>query len=771
MGKKVKINKTIVNAAAWGSVLTLTTSLITGFSVSAAGSNSDLGPGNKTSGDVKVGKNQKASNVIYIILDDIGFSDLGCYGSEIKTPNIDKLAENGLRYNNFNACPMSSATRASLLTGRESNSVGMGQVANVALEEDRPNLQGAVTDKAGMISEILKTEGYSTFGVGKWHVAPTYTITPAGPFDYWPLSKGFDRYYGFMDGETDQYNPQLLCGNEMIDAPNSDGYNLNDDLLKHAEQYITDQVSVYPDKPFFLNYGFGTGHSPQQVPQSYIDMYAGVYDKGWDQIRQERFERQLGSGIIPSGSELHPTDETVKSWDSLSADEKKLFIRFMENYAGYITQADEEVGKLIDHLKKVGVYDNTMIILIGDNGATSDGGPFGTDCFIGGLTSGIYPSVEKLSAKHNEIGGPDMQALYPKGWAQVSNTPFGHYKGSVYTGALRNPLIISWPAGITDAGSIRDQYVHVTDITPTVLDVLGIAAPRVLNGVEQMTMYGTSIAGTFNNRDAAEPRNMAITYVQPNRSIYKDGWRAVSSHKNGTSFDDDVWELYNTKTDYTESINVAAENPQKLEELKKLFMSEAAKYKMLPLTESSTKDMGFIRYDSSANKNTFKYYKGVGHIATSAAPPVNTNSFAISVTATRTSKSDSGVIAAMGDEIGGYTFYIMNNKLVFLYDKFGKISKITSDIDVPVGEVKLKFDFTRTSMVEGTGTLYINDQNVGSGKIATAPTVTIEGFDIGRDMYKAVSTDYKDLGDFAFNGQFNYVQFDITPFVPSQQKN
>lgn len=767
MGKNLKFNKVFVKAVAWGSVLTLTAGAMTGCSTKKTDVDTDTTT-DTTTDKTKYENGDTKPNVIYIVLDDIGFSDLGCYGSEIKTPNIDALAQNGIRYNNFNTCPLSSPTRASLLTGRENNSVGMGNVANVSLGEDRPNIQGRVIDEAGMVSEILQEEGFNTYGIGKWHLAPAYTVNPAGPFDYWPTQKGFDRFYGFMDGETDQYNPQLVSGNELISAPDTEGYNVNDDLVNHAIQYITDQVSLYPDQPFFMNYAFGTGHSPLQVAESYIDMYDGVYDKGWDVVRQERFERQISSGIIPADTQLASGDETVAAWDSMSEDEKKLSIRFMQTYAGFMTQADEEVGKLINYLKETGEYDNTMIVLIGDNGATNSGGPMGTDSFMSALTGGRVATVNDLLPKIDEIGGPNMQALYPKGWAQVSNTPFDTYKGSVYAGALRNPLIISWPAGIKEGGTIRNQYVHVTDITPTVLDILEFEVPETINGVKQMPMYGTSIASTFEDANAKEVRTTAITYLQPNRAIYSDGWKAIATHTNGKSFDEDVWELYNVKEDYTESVNLAKKESKKLDELKKLFMSEAEKYKILPLKEGSVADMAFVRPDSPANRTSFKFYPGVGTLLPAAAPQINTNSFAISATITRNSNSDEGVIAAMGDEIGGYSFYIINNKLIFLYNKFSTIYSITSNIDVPVGEVNVKFDFVRSTIFDGTGTLYINDVNVGSADFVTAPVVTFEGLSIGMDKYKPVSTDYEELGDFPFTGKLSFVQYDISPIVPKK---
>ena len=748
-----------------GSVLALVTPMSS--SAFAESNDSQASPVSTDKNNItqNVTKNADDTNIVYIILDDIGFSDLGSYGSEIKTPNIDLLAENGLRYTNFNACPLSSATRASLLTGRDNNAVGVGHVANVSMEMDRPGLQGGVTPSAALISEILKTNDYSSYGVGKWHIAPVNTVTPAGPFDYWPLAKGFDRYYGFMDGETDQYTPQLVNGNEMVTAPTTEGYNLNDDLLAHAKQYITDHASIYPEKGFFLNFAFGTGHSPQQVPQNYADAYKGVYDKGWDQIRLDRFEKQKELGIIPSDAKLAPADPTVKAWDTLSDEQKKLYIKFMENYAGYITQADEEIGKLISHLKSVGEYDNTIFVILGDNGASPEGGPDGTDSFFSAF-GGRIATVEDLMPKYDLIGGPEMQALYPKGWAQVSNTPFAGYKGSTAAGALRNPLIISWENGILDKGTIRNQYVNVTDITPTVLEMVNADIPLRINGVNQMAMHGKSFTYTFSDENVLEAPRTAITYVSPKRAIYSDGWKAEAIHILGTSFDSDEWKLFNVKEDFTESLDVSKIYPEKLEELKALFEKEAYRKNIHPYKEVTPKDMGYTQSGSAADRKTFKYYPGVNTINVKAIPSVNTSHFTITVPVTINSKEDQGVLVAMGDEMGGYSLYVMNNKLTFVYNKYGDYTRITSDINVPLGKSEFKFDFTRTSMEGGKGKLYINNQLVGESDFKTAINLTLEGLDIGRDQYKATEVLYKDFGDFVFTGEFDYVKFDLKPFIP-----
>ncbi len=766
MTKRKRFGKDLAKkVVALGSVLTLS-------SGAALWSHAETVPVTKTdttglnAGSVRetVGNSEK-TNIIYITLDDIGYSDLGAYGSEIKTPNIDKLAAEGLRYTNFQACPFSSATRASLLSGREHNSVGMGHVASVSLADERRNVQGLVRDEAGLVSEILGENDYSSYAIGKWHIAPTHTVTPAGPFDYWPLGKGFDRFYGFMDGETDQYRPQLVSGNEFLQAFDAEDYILNDDMVERAMTFITDHVSVYPEKAFFMNYAFGTGHSPQQVPESYIEMYEGKYDVGWDAIRLARFEKQKTLGVVPMDAQLPDSDETVKSWASLSADEKKVYTRFMETYAGYITQADEEIGKLIDHLKAVGEYDNTLIVLIGDNGASPDGGSDGSDNFIGSMSGAYQPTAELLMPKYNLIGTEHFQALYPKGWAQVSNTPFAGYKGGTELGALRNPMIVSWPAGITDGGGIRDQYIHVADITPTVLDAVHAEIPSVIDGVEQMPFYGTSFLSTFENKDAKEIRNEAIYYISGDRSMYADGWRAVGKFNKQTL--ELTWSLYHPAEDYTESTELSAVYPEKLEELKALFIKRGEDIDILPLINVTVRDMAYVKSGTAADRKSFKYYSGLsGILNLKAAPAVETNSYSITVPLTYTA-GDEGVLAAMGDIVGGHTLYVLDGKPVFQYNRYQEYFTVESSVKLVEGENIIKFEFERTSMGTGHGKLYVNGVLSGESDIRTAILVTLEGLSIGSDLYHPVSPVYADKGTFPYSGEFEYVQYDMKPFIPT----
>lgn len=710
------------------------------------------------------------TNIVYIVIDDMGYSDFGCYGSEIKTPNIDKLAANGLIYNNFNTCPLCSPTRASLLTGRDNHAVGMGMVANYDMGSASPDYRGRVKDSAATVAQILKSHDYSTMGVGKWHLAPVHQVTAAGPYDYWPLAKGFERFYGYLDGETDQYKPQLFYDNHLIETPKTPDYQFSHDLVDHAIQFVTDQVSITPDKPYFLYVAFSAVHSPLQAPKKYIDMYKGVYDQGWDKIREARFERQKKLGIIPIDAELTPRDPKVKSWDSLSSDEKRLFARFEETYAGYLSYADAQIGRLIKHLQDVGQYDNTMIVLISDNGGTSSGGENGSDDFVK-TSNHIKPSVKELLSRIDEIGGPDFGAVYPNGWGMVSNTPFKGYKAGLYNGGVRDPLIIEWPTNIKAKGELRSQYVHVTDITPTVFDVLKIAAPENFQGINQLPIDGKSISDSFDNKEAVTKHDTQYYALGTSRSIYQNGWKAVASHKDGQPFENDTWELYNLNADFAENHNVAEEYPEKLKELKELWAAEAKKHQA---TLPSANEMRTAQpSDAVNNRNSFTYYQGVGPINSAASPRVKNRSYTITVPVTRSAKSQSGVLAAMGSDATGYTLYIKNNHLVYEYNLFGTSYKIESDREVPVGDATLKFEFTKTAPFAGIGRIYIND--VLSGEVAMPETLRgalpLETLDIGRDRYSAVSKVYKNMNEFPFTGELKYVHFELKNDQKDSTKN
>ncbi|WP_005035130.1 arylsulfatase [Holophaga foetida] len=705
-------------------------------------------------------------NVVVIVLDDLGFADLGAFGSEIRTPNIDKLAAQGLRYNNFNVCPVSSPTRASLLTGRDNNAVGMGNVANVDLGPSRPDMRGRISHNAATVAQVLQDSGYGTYAVGKWHAAPLNSCTPAGPFDYWPLAKGFGRYYGYLDGETNQFFPQLTEDNHFLPVPQKAGYHLSEDLVDHACQFLTDHVANYPSKPFFEYVAFGASHSPHQVPRKYIDMYRGQYDKGWDVLREERFERQKRMGIIPANTVLHPRDAKVKPWAQMSADERRLAARFMETYAGYITHADEQIGRLIEHLKATGQYEKTMVVLLSDNGATNSGGENGLDNFAKWF-SFTPQTVAELLPRIEEIGGPRMEALYPQGWAMAGNTPFPEYKGDVYAGGVRTPLVISWPQGIKADSQVRTQYAHITDITPTVLDVLQTKMPATFHGIEQMPLHGVSLAPTFTDAKARTGHDVQYYLFASNRSIYQDGWKAIATHRKGSSFDQDTWELYHVSEDYSESKNLAAQQPERLEALKKLWASEVASHGAI-LKEGSLADMVFIPSYSPAARSRFTYSPKMGPINTMAAPQLNNRAYSFTTTVERRSAKDEGVLVAMGEPAGGYTLYVKDDRLVYDYNYYGQHFRVVSTEKVPMGKSTLNYEFQKAGFFQGVGRLFINDRPVGEVVLPKTfkAVCTFDPFCVGRDAVLPTSEDYRDRGEFPFSGKMGDLIVEIKPEAP-----
>jgi arylsulfatase A-like enzyme len=518
-------------------------------------------------------------NIIYIVLDDTGFSDLHCFGSEVSTPNVDALAAGGLRYVNFHTKAICSPSRASLLTGRNSHAVGMKELAGPDL--GYPHSRGRVTPAAATVAQILRSNGYSTMGVGKWHLVPMDQMKAAAFRADWPLQKGFDRWYGFLSGWTDQYHPDLIEDNHAVERPSRPDYHFSVDIVDQAIKMVGDHHAADASKPFFLHVAFGATHAPVQVPKRYIDKYVSTFQKGWDQIREERYKRQLDLGVIPPDTKLPPRNPGDPAWKDLSDEERTVFARFMAAFAGFLEHADEQIGRLLRHLKDNNLLDNTAIFLVSDNGGAPEAG------LKGGFTHpyGDATSVHEMYQRLDDLGSEKTQPLYQRPWAMASDTPFKYYKLWPYRGGVQTPLVISWPAEIRNRG-VRRQFVDIIDITPTVLDITGIEAPALFEGVCQIPLQGKSIRATFNDPASPNPRDTQYFELWASRGIWHDGWEAIGIHKPGTSFDLDHWELYHAETDFSQCTNLATKNPAKLEELKKLWWSEAAKYGALPLLEA-----------------------------------------------------------------------------------------------------------------------------------------------------------------------------------------
>ena len=518
-------------------------------------------------------------NVVYIVLDDTGFGDLGCFGSTVSTPSIDALADGGLLFNNFQSKAVCSPTRASLLTGRNAHLVGMKELPGG--DQGYPHTRGRVSASAANIAQILRRNGYSTFALGKWHLVPREDMTPAGDRAHWPLQKGFDRFYGFLSGWTDQYRPDLVVDNHSVSAPDRPRYHFSEDIVDQAIAMLEGKLEDDEDKPFFLYLAFGATHAPIQVPKRYIERYRGAFDAGWDAVRQRRYLRQLELGVIPAGSKLPPRNPGDPAWSALSDTERAVYARFMEAYAGFTEHTDDQVGRLVGFLKAKGQFDNTLLVLISDNGGAPEAGVKGNFARSYGDRTTVGQMYERL----DELGGPGTQPLYPRPWAMASSAPFRYYKLWPFNGGVRTPLIVSWPAGVRKEG-LREQFVDVIDLTPTVLDYTGIEAPEVFDGVCQVPMQGRSLRAVFEDPGAPAPRDTQFFELWGSRGIYHKGWKAVAFHVPGSDFELDHWELYNVEADFTESDDLASRNPEKLEELKALWWSEAESNGALPQLEA-----------------------------------------------------------------------------------------------------------------------------------------------------------------------------------------
>ncbi len=694
-----------------------------------------------------------APNVVYIVLDDVGFADFGCYGSEIETPSIDGLARNGLRYSNFHTRAICSPTRAALLTGRNSHAVGMRTVAN--LINGFPNGRGRITRRAATLAEILRPAGYSTFAVGKWHLVPLNETSPAGPFDHWPLGRGFERFYGFLDAMTDHWHPELVQDNTRALPPSRPGYHLTSDLIDHAIANIRDQTAVAPEKPFFLYVALGAAHAPHQVPKSFLDKYVPVFQKGWDQIRSDRLARQKQLGIVPANTELSPRNEGVRPWESLAPDEQTLFVQLQAAYAGFLEHADTEIGRLTRYLGEIGRLDNTIIVVCSDNGASQEGGLDGSINELAWFSGLEEPPVADALARMGDIGTDRSFTNYPQGWAMAGNTPFKRYKQNVHGGGSNDPLIISWPKVITDKGTVRTQFVDVIDITPTILDVTGIAAPQVYQGVPQMPLHGASIALTFHDAHAKNPRETQYFELHGHRALWHNGWKAATFHRHDASFDDDRWELYNLSDDFSESKDLSEQYPQKLAELKDLWWREARAYGVLPLDGRDPLKSRGARANPPgmlSGRESYTYFPGQEHLPAPAAPNLFNRSFSITALVDRPDQKAEGVLVARGDRNGGFAFYLKDGRVVFDANHLGwRHTVIRSQQNVPVGKSTLRFDFTRVDQSHGIGVLLIAGEKTAEGMIDSSPPwmLSWEGLDIGRDSLSPVTDDYATKGDFA----------------------
>lgn len=699
-----------------------------------------------------------APHLLFIVLDDVGFADLGCYGSEIATPNMDRLASAGLRYSNFHTTGVCSPTRASLLTGRNPHAVGMGSIAEWAT--GFAGYQGRVSNRAATLAEMIRPHGYNCMAVGKWHLMPSFEATAAGPFHSWPLSRGFDRWYGFHGALTDQWHPELFEDNHAIDRPDRPGYHLSEDLVDRAKALVSDQQSAAPGKPFFLYLAFGACHWPLHVPRALIERYRHRYDDGWDAIRAARFARQRELGIIADDVELAPPNPGVRPWAALSTEERRLAARQMEVYAAFVEHTDVQVGRMLDHLEAMGLLEETAVVLLSDNGATPEGGQWGAVNGRKHLMSEPETLEDGLAAM-DRLGDPTTFSIYAAGWAQAGNTPLKWYKKDTHGGGVRDPLIICWPGRTNDAGGVRSQYHHVIDIVPTVLELLGIEAPETHQGVEQLPIHGVSMAYTFDRPEAPTARHTQAFELLGDRAIWHNGWKAVAKHVQGEEFDDDRWELYHLERDFSECHDLADANPTKLREMIERWWAEAARFDMLPLD-----DREFAR--AAANvaaraRRTYTYDPGMSRIDRTRGPDITDRSHRIAAEVDIPSEGASGVLLTAGSRFAGYVMYLDGEgHLCYEYSFSERIRhRARAPRPVPPGRQTFEYRFTRTGPRCGTGSLWIDGVEVASVDIPkTWPVITMTGgVHCGRDGGNPVSDAY--TPPFPFTGTLHRVRVEV----------
>ena len=720
-----------------------------------------------------------APNVVYVVLDDVGFSAMEPYGGLIETPNIKRIAERGLAYTSFHTTALCSPTRSSLLTGRNHTTNGLACITEAT--SGFPNANGHIPFECANIAEVLNDRGWNTYHVGKWHLCAEDEMNLASSKRQWPLGRGFERYYGFLGGETNQWYPDLIYDNHPVEQPTlpEDGYHLTTDLTDRAIEFVKDAKMITPDKPFFMYFSPGATHAPHHAPKEWIEKYEGKFDMGYEAYREQVFARQKQLGIFPDNAELSPLNpyetetsvegkdwpplDVVRPWDSLSDDEKRLFCRMAEVYAGFLSHTDHEIGRLLDFLELSGQLDNTIIVFVSDNGASAEGGPNGSvneNKFFNGIPDTIEENLRHL----DDLGSPATYNHYPNGWAWAFNTPFKMWKRYNFEGGSADPLIISWPEGMSVKGELRGQYMHATDVVPTVYDLIGVELPATVKGYQQLPLEGVSFRDTFESNDVPTPKEAAFYSMLGSRAVWHKGWKAVSVHPTiagWSNFDKDRWELYHTDEDPTEMHDLAAENPTKLHEMINHWFHLAGMYNGLPLDDRTAVEVlaDPTRPQVAPPRDRYIYYPDAAEVPETAAANIRNRDYSILVEVDVESPDASGVLFSHGARFGGHALYLKDRKLKYAYNFVGSNTQLVeSDQDVPTGQVVLAASFVRSGdamPTTGTLSLFIGDTKVGEDTITTQPgnfSLVGEGLNIGQDPASPVTDDYPGNRPHAFAG-------------------
>ncbi|MCC7086225.1 MAG: arylsulfatase [Pirellulales bacterium] len=720
---------------------------------------------------------QGAPNIVYILIDDAGYGQFGTFGGQVPTPALDKVAADGLRFTRFHTTALCSPTRAALLTGRNHHSAGTGVITEAATGYD--GYTGIIGKNMGTIGQVLRQHGYATAWFGKNHNTPDWETSQVGPFDRWPSGLGFDYFYGFMGGDMDQWQPTLYENHELVPRSKDPKYILTADLVDKAVAWLRRTRSIAANKPYFLYMSTGATHAPHHVSPEFIARQRGKFDMGWDTYREQTFARQKKLGVVPASAKLTKRPQELPAWDSLSADQKRLFSRMMEVFAAFTAQTDYEMGRLLEVVRSLPDADNTLIFYeVGDNGASAEGGLVGLlneNSFFNNVPESLADNLTHI----DEIGGPKHFNHFPAGWAWAMNTPFQWTKQiASHLGGTRNPLAVSWPAKIKDKGGVRTQFHHVIDIAPTIYEAVGVPFPETLDGVAQRPLEGASMVYSFDNANASGHRRTQYFEMFVNRGIYHDGWWAASrvnipwvGDAKPANPDTATWELYHLDEDFSQANDLANDNPAKLRELQDLWWTEAARYRVLPLDGRKTERLnGELqgRPSLTGNRTSFTYFPGVVALPAGSAPNVLNKSFSITAEVDTKGDKTEGAIFSMGGSDGGYGLYVRDGRPVFAGNFLGRsMTRATSAAPLPSGVVKLRGEFHYDGGGMGKGgtlSIFVNGKKVGEGRIKQTQGITLGlggALDIGEDTGSAVDDAY--TPPFRFNGTIKQVTVDLQP--------
>ena len=716
-----------------------------------------------------------APNVLIILIDDMGFGQSSAFGGPIQMPTLERLASRGLKYNKFHTTALCSPTRAALLSGRNHHVNNMGSVTEMSTAF--AGQTGQRPDSVAPLAEMLRLSGYSTAAFGKSHETAAWEVSPSGPTDRWPTRSGFDRFYGFIGGEANQWSPALYDGMTRIEIPRDPNYHLMTDLANQAIRWIGYQKSLTPNKPFFTYFAPGATHAPHHAPKEWIDKYHGKFDQGWDKLREDTLARQKQLGVVPQDTVLAPKPEAIKDWSTLSADERRLFARQMEVFAGYGAYADFEIGRVVKAIEDLGQLDNTLIFyIVGDNGASAEGtmnGLFNEMTYF----NGIPESVPEILKKIDKLGGPESYGHYAAGWAVAGDTPFAWTKqvaGS--SGGTRNGLVVHWPKRIKSQGEVRSQWHHVIDIAPTILEAAGLPEPKSVNGTPQIPIQGVSMVYSFAEPTAKDRHKTQYFEIFGNRGIYHDGWLAHTVHrapwesKSRHPFLEDKWELYHVDVDFSSARNVAEAHPDKLKELQELFLKEAARNRALPLDDRMLERLNASmvgRPDLLEGRTSLTVFQGMTGMTENVFLNTKNRSHSITADLEVPQGGANGVLIAQAGRFGGWSFYVKDGKPMYAYNFLGlEIFKVAADKPLPAGKVTVRYEFAYDGGGPGkggTGTILVNGQKVAAGAIIRTQGFAFsadEGVDVGEDGETNVTNDYKE-GDNKFTGAIQKIVVEL----------